>query len=124
MSLYYCTAMVITFVLIVVSGMKANRQLGLHATALTHYRTRLEAFDAARLAELNETDGSKEEISALQHLNKRRLRALKFVISEIEKESDCEQLRIMGFKVNSRMLEALFGLASGVALTMWQAFTG
>ena len=48
-------------------------------------------------------------------------RALKLVANDIERDAECEKIRILGISVDTRMLEGLFGLLSALAVTLWQS---
>ena len=50
--------------------------------------------------------------------------ALKHVGNEMDAEAEVEKLRILGFAVDSRMLEGVLGLLSATVLTLWQVFRG
>ena len=58
----------------------------------------------------------------MQSRSKEIQRALKLVGDEIESEAENEKIRILGVSVDARMLEALLGLLSALAVTLWQAF--
>ena len=120
---------------IIRQGMRANRQNKLHKSVFSHYRTRLgfhvkqQARHLGSLARQAEEAGREDEKKRLVQArivllgNSKDLQtALKFVANELDAEHESEKLRICGFGVDSRMLEALFGLCSGLAVTLWQVF--
>ena len=127
--------------IIIRAGIQANRQPKLHKSAITHYRTRLSQhvkMQAKQLRRListggdvdgTEEEGNEEKIKKLKQSLKSLLgrekelqSALKYVANELDSESETEKLRIIGFPVDTRMLEGLVGLISGLALTLWQIF--
>ena len=127
MILFFSLMVIVVFFKIVFSGMTTNRQMKLHASSITHYRTRLEMLCSCRVEHLRaEHDGTKaydEQIKKVQSRSKEIQRALKLVGDEIESEAENEKIRILGVSVDARMLEALLGLLSALAVTLWQAFT-
>ena len=126
MILFFSFMVICVFFKIVFSGMSTNRQMKLHASSITHYRTRLEMLCSCRVQHLRaEHDGTKaydERIKKVQSRSKEIQRALKLVGDEIESEAENEKIRILGVSVDARMLEALLGLLSALAVTLWQAF--
>ena len=127
--------LVIICFLIIGAGMRANRQPKLHKSAIVHYRTRLSQHVKlqARLmrrstienvnVEESKKEICKQELKTLLAREKDLQSALKYVANELDSENESEKLRIMGVPVDSRMLEGLVGLVSGLALTLWQIFS-
>ena len=127
--------LVIICFLIIGAGMRANRQPKLHKSAIVHYRTRLSQHVKlqARLmrrstienvnVEETKKEICKQELKTLLAREKDLQSALKYVANELDSENESEKLRIMGVPVDSRMLEGLVGLVSGLALTLWQIFS-
>jgi len=129
------------FLNIILAGIRANRQNKLHKSAIEHYRTRLAHHVKEQAGEMRRrvlklsTDGGGSDsihsvkqaelearLKELLRREKELQTALKHVGNEMDCESEVEKLRIMGFAVDSRMLEGVLGLVSATVLTLWQVF--
>jgi hypothetical protein len=139
---FLVTGLLLIFLNIIMAGIRANRQNKLHKSAIEHYRTRLAHHVKEQSKEMQRrlTKISGEKVEAEVEVRKtqqkqleRRLKelltrekelqtALKHVGNEMDAEAEVEKLRIMGFAVDSRMLEGVLGLLSATVLTLWQVF--
>ncbi len=133
-SLGWVTVVLIAVLVIIIrAGMRANRTNKLHKSVFAHYRTRLGHHVKQQVRHLDSLSrragggGAEDEKKRLDKARKVLLEnskhlqtALKFVANELDAEHESEKLRICGFGVDSRMLEGLFGLCSGLIVTIWQ----
>ena len=119
--LYLAITMCIGGLLIIRTGMHANRQLKLHTSVVEHYRTRLEAHAEDQVEVMKAQGVDQTVIAAYLGEMKSLQRALKRVANEMNTEGDSEKLRINGFPVDARMAEAIVTLLGSVAITIYNA---
>jgi len=122
--LYLAVVLCVGGLLIIRTGMRANRQIKLHKSVVEHYRTRLEAH-VENQVEVMKMEGVDQTAIAVRVAEVKSLqRALKHIANEMDAEGDNEKLRINGFPVDSRMAEAILTLLGSVAITIYNAFFG
>ena len=122
--LYLAVVLCVGGLLIIRTGMRANRQIKLHKSVVEHYRTRLEAH-VENQVEVMKMEGVDQAAIAVRVAEVKSLqRALKHIANEMDAEGDNEKLRINGFPVDSRMAEAILTLLGSVAITIYNAFFG
>ncbi len=96
----------------------------LHSAALAQYRLRIEQLYQSKIdADREENGHNSPNIKLLTTRSKEIQRALKLVSSDLEAEAETQQLRILGIKVDTTMLEGLVGLVSAIGVTLWQAYS-
>eukprot|EP00943_MAST-04B_sp_MAST-4B-sp1_P006165 g6165.t1 len=119
--LYLAITMCIGGLLIIRTGMHANRQIKLHKSVVEHYRTRLEAHVEDQVEVMKAQGVDQTAIAAHVGEIKSMQRALKHIANEMDAEADSEKLRINGFPVDERMAEAILTLLGSVAITVYNA---
>jgi hypothetical protein len=119
LELYMAIMLIIGGLLIIRTGMRANRQTKLHKSAVEHYRTRL-AGHVLDQTEVMETAGfDNVAIEARVGPVKKLQTALKHVSNELDAEADSEKLRVNGIPMDARMAEGLLGLLGSMAWVVY-----
>ena len=122
--LYMAVVLCIGGLQIIRTGMRANRQIKLHKSAIEHYRTRLAGHIEDQTSTMRDAGFDDAAITARVGSVKALQTALKHVANELDAEGDSEKLRINGFPVDARMAEGIVTLLGSVGVTIYQVVMG
>tara|TARA_B100000780_G_C21006927_1_gene403084 strand:+ start:92 stop:889 length:798 start_codon:yes stop_codon:yes gene_type:complete len=117
---FFVVSLLFGLFLIILSGIRANRQTKLHKSAVAHYRTRLSAHINDQVLTREKAGVDPKEIKLLIKNEKALQKSLKLVANELDSEGASEKVRINGFPIDNRMLEGLVGLLGTIGITGWQ----